>query len=233
MALIDPIRQTGARFSAVFFDFDGTLVDSEHRCAELFSRAARSVGQTIDVEASSRLCLGRSWPDICDLAAAEFPKLANARQALWEEVEREVADNDDAFGKPIADSVEGLVHAARFVPIAVVSGSFRSSIETALGALGVSELVDVIVAAEDYNNGKPSPEPYLLAASRMGHDPTSVAAIEDSPVGVRSALAAGCSCVATGEPSAFEPSALVVKSLRDDAVWRFLGLPKLGAAVGS
>jgi beta-phosphoglucomutase-like phosphatase (HAD superfamily) len=53
-----------------------------------------------------------------------------------------------------------------------------------------------VVVGDDVANGKPHPEPYLLAARRLGVDPARCLAIEDSPTGVASALAAGCTVLA-------------------------------------
>jgi len=52
------------------------------------------------------------------------------------------------------------------------------------------------VVGDEVSNGKPHPEPYLLAAAKLGVDPTRCVAIEDSPTGVRSAVAAGCRVIA-------------------------------------
>lgn len=55
---------------------------------------------------------------------------------------------------------------------------------------------DTLVVGDDVERGKPHPDPYLLAASRLGVDPAQCLAIEDSPTGVASALAAGCTVLA-------------------------------------
>jgi len=52
------------------------------------------------------------------------------------------------------------------------------------------------VVGDEVSMGKPHPEPYLLAATKLGVDPTRCVAIEDSPTGVRSAVAAGCRVIA-------------------------------------
>ena len=54
----------------------------------------------------------------------------------------------------------------------------------------------VVVTATDVEHGKPAPDPYLLAAQRLGYDPAECLVIEDAPAGFASAKAAGCATLA-------------------------------------
>lgn len=76
-------------------------------------------------------------------------------------------------------------------PMAVASGGLRELVLSTLGALGVVELFDAIVCADDYQKGKPDPEPFLLAASRIGVEPPKCLVFEDTPLGVEAARRAG------------------------------------------
>jgi sugar-phosphatase len=67
-----------------------------------------------------------------------------------------------------------------------------------LSAAGI-ELPEVVVAGDDLTNGKPHPEGYLVAASRLGVPPTACAVIEDADLGITAGLAAGCHVIAVGE----------------------------------
>jgi len=76
------------------------------------------------------------------------------------------------------------------------------------------------VAWGDVSSGKPSPEPYLLAASHLGVDPTRCLVVEDSPAGVTAAVSAGAICVGVGQEGAVGPllaagAVVVVPGLRD------------------
>jgi HAD superfamily hydrolase (TIGR01509 family) len=95
-------------------------------------------------------------------------------------------------------AVELLRASASVVPIAVCSGSPKRTVEALLVALGVRDLLKVVVSLNDVSRGKPDPEPYLMTAQRMGFDPIDCIAIEDTPAGVRSAIAAGLRVVAVG-----------------------------------
>ena len=63
-------------------------------------------------------------------------------------------------------------------------------VETALAAAGLKGF-DAVVAGEDVSAAKPAPDPYLEACARLGVEPADAVGIEDSPVGVASAKAAG------------------------------------------
>ncbi len=77
------------------------------------------------------------------------------------------------------------------VPFAIVSGSPRASIEATLARLGLGHYFPVVVGAEDYREGKPAPEPFLMAAARLGVAPERCLVFEDAEAGVQSAVAAG------------------------------------------
>ena len=95
----------------------------------------------------------------------------------------------------------------------------------------------MVVSANDVTRGKPDPEPYLLAARRLGADPGRCVVLEDSITGVTAAEAAGCLVVAVPTLRTIEPrpGRLVVRSLSDislgwlRAAWD--GHPGLGAAL--
>ena len=81
----------------------------------------------------------------------------------------------------------------------MVTMSYRnlaSVVDRALAERLPSGGFDVLVCGDDVRNGKPDPEPYLLAAARLGVEPQHCLAIEDSPAGIASAEAAGCVVVA-------------------------------------
>jgi len=79
--------------------------------------------------------------------------------------------------------------------MAVASGGGRASVHKTLASLGLMELFDAIITSEDYQNGKPFPDPYLEAARRLGVEPTACLVFEDTEIGRQSAHAAGMECV--------------------------------------
>ena len=114
---------------------------------------------------------------------------------------------------------------ARGLPLGVASQSSHALIEASLRAAKLAHHFGVVVSVQDVGNvGKPAPDVYLHAASRLGVPPAACLAIEDSVVGVRSALAAGMRVVqsrGTSFPAPPQPGVhAVIESLRDfDLRW--------------
>jgi HAD superfamily hydrolase (TIGR01509 family) len=87
------------------------------------------------------------------------------------------------------------------IPFAVVSGSTRDSVQASLRTLGLLDRFDVLVCAGDYAKSKPHPEPFLLAAEKLGVAPESCLVFEDTQMGIDAAEAAGMSWVRVAPPS--------------------------------
>ena len=77
------------------------------------------------------------------------------------------------------------------VPLAIASGGHREVVLATLRALGIESLFNAIVCAEDYVNGKPSPDPFLKAAMLMGVAANACVVFEDTAIGIEAAKAAG------------------------------------------
>ena len=93
------------------------------------------------------------------------------------------------------------------------------------GRSGCRASFDAIVSGGDVSEGKPDPEGFLLAASRLGVHPEECVVIEDAPEGIEGGKAAGMRCIGVTTTRAAEKlgqADLVVDSLDDERVWRFL-----------
>jgi HAD superfamily hydrolase (TIGR01509 family) len=86
------------------------------------------------------------------------------------------------------------------IPFAVVSGSTRESVVKSLEAVGLLDKFDTLVCAGDYAKSKPDPEPFLLAASRLGVAPAACLVFEDTDMGIQAATAAGMASVKVPSP---------------------------------
>jgi HAD superfamily hydrolase (TIGR01509 family) len=93
----------------------------------------------------------------------------------------------------------------RNIPTAIATSSRAPHAQHQLAAVGLLDMFATIVTRNDVINPKPHPEPYLLAASRLGVDPLTCLALEDSPSGVRAAHAAGMQTIMV--PDLVHPSA--------------------------
>ena len=86
------------------------------------------------------------------------------------------------------------------IPFAVVSGSTRDSVTASLGMLKLLDRFETMVCAGEYEKGKPDPEAFLLAASRLGVAPEACLVFEDTDMGIQAARAAGMASVKVPPP---------------------------------
>lgn len=174
--------------AGVVFDLDGLLIDSEDAWGRAERRVVTDLGRPWD-PAVRTVLLGKGPQDAALALAAHIGAVDPA------EVEgRLLAAALTEFGgglvaRPGARAlVEGL---AGRLPLAVATNSRRVLAEMALRSAGMADAFAAVVCAEDVAAPKPAPDPYRTACVRLGVDPTLCVALEDSPVGVVSAKAAG------------------------------------------
>jgi len=86
------------------------------------------------------------------------------------------------------------------IPFAVVSGSTRESVVKSLEATHLLDKFDVLVCAGEYRNAKPAPDPFLLAAEKLGIAPEKCLVFEDTDLGIEAATAAGMKSVRILQP---------------------------------
>jgi HAD superfamily hydrolase (TIGR01509 family) len=199
---------------AVLFDMDGLLVDSE----PVWFEAERAVMTRLGGrwgEQDQQALLGGSLDRTVSwlLAKAAAPVTAERGDvARW--LLDEMAGRIRARGVPLQPGVgellAGLDRAG--IPCALVTSSSRGILDAVLAVTGLR--FPVTVCGEDVGHAKPDPEPYLLAAARLGVAPAGCVVLEDSPAGVASARAAGCAVVAVPSiPVQFGPGVVTLGSL--------------------
>jgi len=91
---------------------------------------------------------------------------------------------------PVPEVMEIVTSMHGIVPLSVASGGHRELVEATLDVFGIRDLFQAIVCVEDYERGKPHPEPFLLAAKLMSVAPEDCVVFEDSPIGIEAAKAA-------------------------------------------
>jgi HAD superfamily hydrolase (TIGR01509 family) len=182
--------------SALLFDLDGTLIDSERESAEAMVRAlAREQGIFADQEDRDYV-IGRSWVAIFDRLQSRYSSLRWTRDEL---IAATAALREEVFaeqGLTILPGVKQLLAATRHQPRALVTGSSRVEARQALAMLGADAVFSVVIAAEDVAQSKPSPLGYLQACEALKVNPARCLVIEDSVSGIAAGLAAGCTVVA-------------------------------------
>jgi HAD superfamily hydrolase (TIGR01509 family) len=181
--------------AAVVFDCDGTLVDSEPLAWQAWRDMLAEHGYELlpeDIEHTR----GHGWPHIYGHFVDVVPAIGSSEEAwagfsgnLFALLESELTPFEDAIGTARE------LH-ARGVSVAVASSSPRARLDATLRAAGLDELFDVTVAGDEVAHGKPAPDLFLAAAEQLGVEPGDCVAVEDSPPGVASAVAAGMTVVA-------------------------------------
>jgi beta-phosphoglucomutase-like phosphatase (HAD superfamily) len=102
--------------------------------------------------------------------------------------------------KAIPEVVEHINAQYGRIPFAVVSGGRRNSVVQSLTVTRLLDRFETIVGAEDYENSKPAPDGFLLAAERLGVEPSACLVFEDTDLGIQSATAAGMASVRVPSP---------------------------------
>ncbi|WP_433855387.1 HAD family hydrolase [Streptomyces kronopolitis] len=171
---------------ALLFDNDGTLLSSLESVYRCWSRWAREYGVT--EEDFARVALhGRPAAEIvADLLPADVVPAAVARI--------EQLEVEDAGGVVALPGTLALLESLPAERWAVVTSATRRLAEARLARAGIRP--KNVIAADDITRGKPDPEPFLLAARRLGADPARCVVFEDAPVGLAAGRAAGMVTVA-------------------------------------
>lgn len=177
---------------AIFFDNDGTLVDTEIH----FFRATKTILEKLSIDLSRdwfieySLRQNKSAWDLLDptiYKAGDIQEFRAERDALYSSYIK----NDMELLPGVRETLKKLKGK---VPMSVVTSSKRNHFEIIHEKTGILDLFDFIIVNEDVVNEKPDPEPYLLAVEKSGVPAEFCLAVEDTERGLISAKAAGIQC---------------------------------------
>ena len=208
--------------SALLFDLDGTLIETEELKALSYARAAEKLrpGEVEErevVEAYAEDLVGRARQEIATTLMYRFDLESAAREIMSEEdadepwrafvrvrlgIYEELLEDRDLLLRQRYPHNIGLVRWARDegYGTALATMSHRYQVEIMLDVLDLADAFDVVATMEDVERGKPDPEIDLLVARKLDLPPEEFVVIEDSPAGVRAAIAAGMAVVAVPTP---------------------------------
>jgi HAD superfamily hydrolase (TIGR01509 family) len=176
--------------AGVLFDMDGTLVDSEKVWSVGLDELAAHLGGELS-DAARHAMVGTNMAQSMRILHEDLGVVADpAASVRWLEDRVRELFTGGLLWRPGAAELLAAVRAAG-VPTALVTATHRHLVEVALITIGAANF-DAVVAGDDLDETKPHPAPYRTAAELLGAAPGDCVAIEDSPNGIDSALAAGC-----------------------------------------
>jgi HAD superfamily hydrolase (TIGR01509 family) len=208
-----------SRISAIIFDMDGVLVDSEAYKAESYKQALSKY----------KVCNGDEWyyqnlgPSGMTLAIKAIndfnldinpEKLRDERKAIYQEMLRISSPPPIQTSVDFARRISG-----KGLRVGVASSETPENIRTHLTNLELLTCFNAITSGSEIKNNKPAPDIYLLASQRLGVAPESCLAIEDTTAGINAANQAGMYCVALSrnhnQDQDLSQADLVVKDLSE------------------
>ncbi len=206
---------------AVVFDMDGVLVDSEIHWKKMESAFLRGLLPEWD-EARQKSIIGMSVYDVYSLLIRDYGLCISREEYL---------EYYDHLAGKLYGELSGLIPGAeeiirelsvRNFPLGLASSSPRRWMDIVLDRFSFAPYFNAVVSSDDVRGcGKPEPDIYLLACSKLGIAPEYAAAIEDTEKGVRSAKSAGMKCV--GLRNGFNEHQDL--SMADYIAWGFADIP--------
>ncbi|WP_307786924.1 HAD-IA family hydrolase [Mycolicibacterium mengxianglii] len=190
----------------LLLDCDGVLVDSHDAAAVAWNTWAKRWAPGFDFHRDIEH--GRR---IRDVVAELVKPPGDVDAATADLIQQEIDHATDVTAIPGARRLLGSCPAGRW---AVVTSGGRAIATARMASAGLRP-AEILVTGEDVENGKPSPDPYLLAAKRLGIPPGRCAVFEDAPAGIAAARAAGVTTIiGVGAAAASAPVTLAVTNLR-------------------
>jgi beta-phosphoglucomutase-like phosphatase (HAD superfamily) len=203
---------------AIFFDFDGTLADSERWTGRAIRDATQALGLGA-LELPSESTLGRTWEEASDdLHRLHGPYSAKVRQQLTDGMRRRF-DVLVERTKPYPGVRAAIKTAASLYPTAVVSCSHTDYLDHHLERMKLGVWLPMRIGGDKVKKAKPHPEAYFLAAKLSKVRPEECLVFEDSRPGMQAARAAGMVVVAMHQAGKRHGKGLAHAFLKD---WRHL-----------
>ena len=214
---------TESSVRAVVFDLDGLLVDSEPVQIAAWEEFLARYGRQLSPGLLQRMFGLRVWDSarllIDELALPlTVTEVVNERDALFFEL---LPGRLHAMPGAVT-TVRAL--AERLYRLALATSGHRRYVDVVLRELELEGMFEEEVTGDMVSAGKPAPDIYLAAANRLGLRPETCVALEDAPIGIASAKAAGMTCLAipnqmTRELSGFDQADAILAGLDDVIPW--------------
>ncbi|PPS43230.1 HAD family phosphatase [Chroococcidiopsis sp. TS-821] len=215
--------------AAILYDLDGTIVNTDPLHYQVWREMLQEYGIEIDEELYKNHMSGRLNPQIVrdfmpEWSDTEIYQFSDRKEARFRQVAGTLKPLP-GLSKAIAWGTE------RGLKQGLVTNAPRANAEYMLEVLQLSNAFDRVVISAEVGIPKPDPAPYEYILKEFGITPGEALAFEDSPSGMRSAVAAGIKTVGiatTQEPSELYElgAALVISDYTDSRLWELLEVPK-------
>ena len=205
---------------ACIFDLDGVIVDTARYHYLAWKRLAAELGFELTPEDNERLkgvSRMQSLEIVLEIGGiraepAEREQMAEKKNQWFNELIAKMEPGE------IFPGVKELVADIRNTGRKVALASSSKNAQLVVDRLEIRDLFEVIIDGSMIEHTKPDPEIFLLAAKRLGVDPSSCIVFEDAEAGVEAALAAGMKCVGIGSPERLGKAHLVLPTISEFTV---------------
>lgn len=219
---------------AVIFDVDGLLVDTEVLFHRVYAELLADYGHAFTQADYLNGYAGRPIPEISQAFIEDFGIPLSLEETMARiHVDEERLRGEGVALKPGARELLDWLE-DRNIPRALGSSSHRVRAMSILSSLGLTKRFAASAFAEDISHGKPDPEVFLVAASRLGVDPAECLVLEDSTMGIEAAVNAGMQVICIPDmkapDAAHRAMALAVLDRLDEAIGVLSGFESTGSA---
>ncbi len=180
------------KIKAILFDFDGVIADTMEDLFLAWKFSFHNFGINIRKEDYFPL-EGTKVIDVAKIISEKYRLKENPEKILELKNKYYIKNHKFSFYPGVLELVEKLISSGK--KIAVATASPKEKIEKTVPKEFLKKF-DVVICSEDYERGKPDPDPYLTAMNKLGLIPEECIVIENAPFGIKSAKLSGAYCIA-------------------------------------
>lgn len=202
---------------ACIFDLDGVIIDTAHFHYLAWQRLAKELGISFNEKDNERLKGVSRMKSLEIILEIGGKKASPGQMEEWATKKNEwfVEYVDTIKPDDIFPGVRRLLDDLKKHQFRLALASSSKNAPRVIRLLGIDKLFDAVVDGTMIKNSKPHPEVFLLAAQKLGLEPSRCVVFEDAEAGVEAALAAGMRCVGVGDPAVLNHANLVVRHTGD------------------
>ncbi len=210
------------KWKLIIFDMDGLMFDTEQMTMKIYLQTAKEMGLETCREDYIRV-IGQDSRRTCEAYRSYFGEDFDA-MGLYRKVGKRLRKEADENGIPAKAGLKELLTHIREsgIPMAVASGSSLSVIAGNLDKEGIQGYFSGLFSSEDLERGKPAPDIFLHVCKKMDVLPQDSLVLEDSPLGIRAALAGGLPVIAVPDlvplPDGLKEKCLAVVDSLDQVI---------------